>query len=87
MNTSGLDNSSVVVTEVRSVTVIVGTEQQARGFAAMLAVPERTTPPPCPLCGASHLLEQRCVPRLQPSRASQGRHMAAEQDTRFDGQP
>ena len=35
-------------------------DQQAREFVEMLAVPERTAPPPCPLCGTGHALEARC---------------------------
>jgi len=37
------------------------TDQQAREFVETLAVPQRTSPPPCPICGHSHLLETKCV--------------------------
>lgn len=36
-------------------------DQQAREFVEMLAVPESTNPPPCPICGHSHPLETGCV--------------------------
>jgi len=38
----------------------VSTERQMREFVEMLAVPERTPPPECPLCGRRHRLEKRC---------------------------
>jgi hypothetical protein len=37
------------------------TEQEAREFIEMLAVPERSQPPPCPLCQTRHRLELRCA--------------------------
>jgi hypothetical protein len=33
---------------------------RARQFVEMLAVPQPSAPPPCPLCGHRHTLEQRC---------------------------
>jgi hypothetical protein len=40
-------------------------DQQGRQLLQMLAVPDPTRPPSCPLCGSPHRLEQRCVlPRL-----------------------
>ena len=37
------------------------TDQQAREFVEMLAVPQATDPPPCPICGSSHQLEVACI--------------------------
>jgi hypothetical protein len=37
------------------------TDQQAREFVEALAVPQRTSPPQCPICGHSHPLEAKCV--------------------------
>jgi len=37
------------------------TDQEAREFVEMLAVPRPTGPPPCPICGDPHPLETRCV--------------------------
>ena len=37
------------------------TDQEAREFVQMLAVPQSTDPPPCPLCGRNHQLEAGCV--------------------------
>ena len=37
------------------------TDQQAREFVEMLAVPEAPEPPPCPICGCGHPLETRCA--------------------------
>jgi phage/plasmid primase-like uncharacterized protein len=37
------------------------TDQEAREFLERLAVPNRTQPPPCPLCGGQHQLELRCA--------------------------
>jgi hypothetical protein len=37
------------------------TDQQARQFVEMLAVPAPSAPPPCPLCRHGHALEQRCA--------------------------
>jgi hypothetical protein len=36
------------------------TDQEAREFVEMLAVPETAEPPPCPICGRGHPLETRC---------------------------
>jgi hypothetical protein len=36
------------------------TDQEAREFVEMLAVPETPQPPPCPLCGVEHPLESGC---------------------------
>jgi hypothetical protein len=37
------------------------TEQQAREFVELLAVPDTAEPPPCPICGCGHPLETRCA--------------------------
>src|SRR5262245_53567387 len=37
------------------------TDQQAREFVEMLAVPEAAGPPPCPICGCAHPLETGCA--------------------------
>ena len=37
------------------------TDQEAREFVEMLAVPRPTAPPPCPICGHPHPLESGCV--------------------------
>ena len=37
------------------------TDQEAREFVEMLAVPEAAEPPPCPICGRGHPLETRCA--------------------------
>ena len=37
------------------------TDQEAREFVEMLAVPEEAEPPPCPICGFEHPLETRCA--------------------------
>jgi hypothetical protein len=37
------------------------TDQEAREFVEMLAVPEAAEPPPCPICGRDHPLETRCA--------------------------
>ena len=37
------------------------TDQQAREFVEMLAVPDSTSCPPCPICGRNHSLETGCV--------------------------
>jgi hypothetical protein len=37
------------------------TDQEAREFVEMLAVPEAAEPPPCPVCGCGHPLETRCA--------------------------
>jgi hypothetical protein len=37
------------------------TDQEAREFVEMLAVPEAAEPPPCPNCGRGHPLEIRCA--------------------------
>jgi hypothetical protein len=37
------------------------TDQQAREFVEMLAVPEAAAPPPCPICGRGHRLETSCA--------------------------
>ncbi len=37
------------------------TDQEVREFVEMMAVPESTDPPPCPLCGHRHPLETMCV--------------------------
>jgi len=36
------------------------TDQEAREFVELLAVPDSTDPPLCPLCGQDHPLEMRC---------------------------
>jgi len=36
-------------------------EQEAREFVEMPAVPEAPAPPPCPLCGRGHPLETSCA--------------------------
>jgi hypothetical protein len=36
------------------------TEQEAREFVELLAVPEAAEPPPCPICGCGHPLETPC---------------------------
>ena len=37
------------------------TDQEAREFVEMLAVPEASEPPACPICGRGHPLETSCV--------------------------
>jgi hypothetical protein len=37
------------------------TDQEAREFVEMLAVPEAAEPPPCPICGRGHPLETSCA--------------------------
>ena len=37
------------------------TDQEAREFVEMLAVPEAAEPPPCPICGCRHPLETSCA--------------------------
>jgi hypothetical protein len=37
------------------------TEQEAREFVELLAVPEAAEPPPCPICGCGHPLETGCA--------------------------
>jgi hypothetical protein len=37
------------------------TDQEAREFVEMLAVPEAAEPPPCPICGRGHSLEAGCA--------------------------
>ena len=37
------------------------TDQEAREFVELLAFPQATDPPPCPICGHGHSLETRCV--------------------------
>jgi hypothetical protein len=36
-------------------------DQEAREFVEMLAVPEAAEPPSCPICGRDHPLEARCA--------------------------
>ncbi len=49
------------------------TDQEAREFLEQLAVPNRTQPPPCPLCAGQHQLELRCVePAFRPTVALAG---------------
>jgi hypothetical protein len=36
------------------------TDQEAREFVEMLAVPEASEPPACPICGCGHPLETSC---------------------------
>jgi len=51
------------------------TDQEAREFVEMLAVPEAAEPPPCPICGCGHPLETRCEHltdrRLEAGRAAE----------------
>ena len=42
----------------------IRSDEQAREFAEMLAVPWPTASPTCPVCGQSHALEQPCAPHL-----------------------
>jgi hypothetical protein len=44
------------------------TEQEAREFVELLAVPESAEPPPCPICGCGHPLETPCPIRGVRSR-------------------
>jgi hypothetical protein len=37
------------------------TDQEAREFVEMLAVPEAADSAPCPVCGCGHPLETRCA--------------------------
>ena len=37
------------------------TDQEAREFVEMLAVPEAAETPPCPICGRGHPLETSCA--------------------------
>jgi hypothetical protein len=37
------------------------TDQEAREFVEMLAVPEAAEPPPCPICGRGHPLDTGCA--------------------------
>jgi hypothetical protein len=61
------------------------TDQEAREFVEMLAVPESTDPPPCPVCGHTHPLETGCVlpsrddaPQPQgPGGSGQGRNLSS----------
>jgi len=46
------------------------TDQQAREFVEMLAVPQDTDPPPCPICGFRHQLEAACALPQQDGPAS-----------------
>ena len=36
------------------------TDQEAREFVEMLAVPRAAEPPPCPICGRGHPFETSC---------------------------
>jgi len=70
------------------------TEQEAREFVEMLAVPEAAEPPPCPICGCGHPLESRCVQLgalIEGAGADIARRLAAleaeEQDVRATSGP
>ena len=59
--TDPLGASGVSWIAARSVGADEMSEQEAREFVEMLAVPDAPAPPPCPLCGRGHPLETSCA--------------------------